>query len=284
MGNTMLFKLWIIVLLINQLFFYDLCFTPDCLILVLPHTGMITLLLYYLYYAVKIVIKKEDSLEESQNSYHKVLNSYDGIFVALLAKIAKADGHITKEKANSMGKIYDVFCEERKSMPHIREIYKDILNNEKENLKNINALCLKLIYLKIPQPQKVYLIETLVALAYIDSKDTKHSEALLLKIIHSLYFDLTLYQKILSKYTKESSSQSSKTNYSSIDKYYLLLKSTKEDSDSDIKKSYRKLAKQYHSDILESKDLPEDMIAFAEEKLKLINTAYEEIKKERLRK
>jgi DnaJ like chaperone protein len=279
----MFFKLWLIVLLINQLFFYDLYFIPDCLILALPHTGMITVILYYFYNAVKIVIKKEHSVEESQNTYHEVLNSYDGILVALLAKIAKADGHITKEKANSMGKIYDVFSEERKTIPHIQEIYKDILNNEKENLKNINELCLKLIYLKIPQSQKIYLIETLVALAYIDSKDTKRSEVLLLKIVHSLYFDFTMYQNILSKYTKESSSKSS-TTHSKIDEYYLLLKSTEEDNDSDIKKSYRKLVKQYHSDILESKDLPEDMIAFAEEKLKLINTAYEEIKKVRVRK
>jgi DnaJ like chaperone protein len=250
--------------------------------LALPHTGIISIFLYYFYYVIKIVKKEKKPLDALL--YNEILNSYDGVLVAFLAKVAKVDGQISPADAKYMGIIYDALCVERQNIPKIREVYKEILNNEKENLKNISELCLKLLYLKITQVQKVYLIESLVHLAYIDSRDTKRSEALILKIVHSLHFDLGMYQKILAKYNPDSSSQSSQSHHSSIDEYYQVLNSKKEDSDKDIKQRYRKLVKQYHSDILASKDLPEDMIAFAEEKLKLMNTAYEKIKQDRVRK
>jgi len=47
----------------------------------------------------------------------------------------------------------------------------------------------------------------------------------------------------------------------------------------ELKTKYRELVKNYHTDILKGKDLPKDMIEFAEEKLKSINFAYDKIKK-----
>jgi DnaJ like chaperone protein len=277
----MFFKLWVIVLLINQLLFYDVCFSGTCILLALPHTGMISIFLYYSYYGLKVWLKHFNPIEDKESIYDKVLESYDGILLALLAKVSKSDGHISAEEAKYMSNLYTELCKERKSILAIREIYKEIEKNEKENLNNINELCLKLNYDSISQFQKVYLIEALVAFIYIDSKDIEVSESLILKIVYSLDFDVILYQKILERYKQDTSSQSENKNYSKIDEYYKVLKSKKEDSDSEIKKSYRALVRQYHTDILVSKELPEDMILFAEEKIKLINRAYEVIKEER---
>ena len=59
------------------------------------------------------------------------------------------------------------------------------------------------------------------------------------------------------------------------------MESKENDDNNTIKKNYRRLVREYHTDILSSKDLPQDIIKFAEEKLKLINTAYAKIKKYR---
>ena len=269
----MFFKIWLIILFFNQLFFYDLCFSFDCIFLALPHTGMIAIFIYYLYYGLKLVYRHYyPKQEDKKDIYPKILNSYDGILVALLAKVAKVDGRITKKEAEYMSTVYDDLSKERIQIFEIRKIYKDILQNEKDNLKNINELCLKLRYLNINHAQKVQIIVTLVDLAYIENKEPKISEAFIAKIVSYLALSPHIYVKILEKY---------KPKDSSINSYYKVLESKKEDSNQEIKTKYRKLVREYHTDILASKNLPKDMIAFAEEKLKEINCAYEEIKKER---
>lgn len=64
-----------------------------------------------------------------------------------------------------------------------------------------------------------------------------------------------------------------------IDKYYKILESSKDDSFAVIKTRYRKLMKEYHYDSIASKDLPQEMIDYAEEKTKDLNEAYSVIKK-----
>ena len=48
-------------------------------------------------------------------------------------------------------------------------------------------------------------------------------------------------------------------------------------SDVEIKKQYYKLAKEYHPDTLVSKGLPDEFLKFANERLSIINEAYERI-------
>jgi len=39
--------IWIVVLIVNQLFIFSACFAPYCLIAALPHTGIIAALITY---------------------------------------------------------------------------------------------------------------------------------------------------------------------------------------------------------------------------------------------
>lgn len=68
---------------------------------------------------------------------------------------------------------------------------------------------------------------------------------------------------------------------SSLDKYYEELESSRSDSFDVIKKNYRRLIKQYHYDSIASKDLPPDMVKFAEQKTQSLNEAYAAIKEAR---
>lgn len=311
----MFFKIWGVVLLLNQLFFFSFCLSPNCIISALPHTGIISAILYYYFYRDSSntdykcqACKKENSYDNKfciycgtsledkekkqsqnykneENIYNDILNSYDGILVALLAKVAKSDGKISTIEAKYISSIYDELCKHRMSISNIRTIYKEILNNEKSNLDNINELCTNFINLDITKVQKVNLIETLIALAYVDNEYDEKEENLIVKIVYSLHIDFSIYKNIIDKYKTDNSSDSSSSSYTNhnlnIDECYQILESKKEDTNSDIKKNYRGLVRQYHTDMLSSKDLPQDMIKFAEEKLKMINSAYEKIKKYR---
>jgi len=68
---------------------------------------------------------------------------------------------------------------------------------------------------------------------------------------------------------------------SNLDKYYEVLESSRTDSFEQIKANYRRLMKEYHYDSIASKNLPEDMVKFAEQKTQSINEAYAAIKEAR---
>ena len=63
-----------------------------------------------------------------------------------------------------------------------------------------------------------------------------------------------------------------------LDKYYETLESCKTDSFDVIKKNYRRLIKEYHYDSIASKNLPDKMVKFAEQKTQELNEAYSVIK------
>ena len=42
--------LWVIVIVLNQLFIFGACFAPYCLIAALPHTGLLSAAIIYFYY------------------------------------------------------------------------------------------------------------------------------------------------------------------------------------------------------------------------------------------
>lgn len=227
--------------------------------------------------------------------YTEVLNNFDGILIALVAKLSKIDGIICKDESEYISKLFTSLIEKfkhKKYIPNIREIYKKILNNEKNDVNNIDKLCDKLNKLNISEREKIHTIEILLELAHIDMNYHDNEENFIVKIVHYLNLDFKIYQNIKSKYTNkdsESNNNSKEEKKASkpfngsltIKEAFEALESNETDTNKVLKDNYRRLAKQYHYDSIVSKDLPKDLIDFAEEKLKIINAAYEKIKKYR---
>lgn len=69
--------------------------------------------------------------------------------------------------------------------------------------------------------------------------------------------------------------------HNTVNKHYEILESQPTDSMDVIKKNYRRLVKEYHYDSIASKDLPEDMVKFAQKKTQDLNEAYNAIKEAR---
>ena len=220
--------------------------------------------------------------------YNLVLHSIDGIFVALISKIAKADGRICKEEANYISDLLTTLSNQRSDIPNIREIYKQIINKEKNTLSNIDTLCIELNAFNVEEKYKIDLIRMMVELAYIDSDYSEKEENVIVRIAHNLYIDFSIYKNIKNEFESQRYSNNNKNNnykYNgrriSLLEAYEILESKESDSNKTIKDNYHRLVKQYHYDSIVSKNLPKDMIEFAEEKLKMINVAYDVIKKYR---
>ena len=117
--------------------------------------------------------------------YKEILKSYDGVLVALLAKIAKVDGKISQDEAQYISKVYDELCQIRKDIPNVRDIYKKILKNEKTNLDNLKLLCSSLRK-NSDESSNINLLKMLIELAYIDGDYSKEEENLIVRIVYIL--------------------------------------------------------------------------------------------------
>jgi len=237
---------------------------------------------FCIYCGTKISLPKP-----KDDEYIKVFHSVEGISVALLAKVAKCDGNISVVEATYMGKIYDTFSRKSTNSQVVRDIFKQILAKEKGNLQNVSELCQILMGLNISITKKLELIKMLVGLAYVDNNYTKEEENLIVKIVNHLDVPYSEYKKIVDAFVpkqeerKEEKNTFNNTSFSNLtlNDCYAILETNSSTTQAQLKIKYRELVKNYHTDILKSKNLPKDMIDFAEEKLKSINFAYEKIKK-----
>lgn len=245
---------------------------------------------YCIYCGRKFII--EEDKKTVQLDYDSVLYSDYGVSIAFLAKVAYVRGHVTILKTTLLRSMIEGYISSQKvdskNLDKVEQLFQEIIKEEKNKVYNINRLASKV---SNNYEFKTSLINALLTLAYVDGTMPPKQEDLIIEIVHALSFDFSLYKEMRNgfepyreqKYQKQSNENNSSYREQStpIENNYTILGLTSSESNEEIKKSYRKLVREYHTDFLSSKNLPKDMIAFAEEKLKMINSAYEAIKKER---
>nr|WP_321267691.1 DnaJ domain-containing protein [uncultured Sulfurimonas sp.] len=210
-------------------------------------------------------------------SKESLKNSELGLFVALVAKVAKADGKVDALEAELVGIMFDdisnIFPEPQKT----KDILKEIFNEEKDRTNNIqdiaNALSRATKRDKAKQQQ---FMGFLIQLAFVDGEVSKSEELVLQTIASELEFDPDAYHAIFDQFEKMMSNIQPKANISDA---YKLLGVSENDDMNTIKKAYRKLIREYHPDIIKSQGKGEAYMKEATEKTQEINQAYEMIKK-----
>ncbi|WP_457745444.1 DnaJ domain-containing protein [Sulfurimonas sp.] len=233
------------------------------------------------YYVFKSYSKYEEFSKESLKNFsisHESLRRSElGIFVALVAKVAKADGRVDALEAELIGNMFDdisaVFPQPQKT----KEILKDIFNEEKSRSDNTNALAQQLAYATRRNPaMQEQFIGFLIQLAFADGEVSKDEEDILALIAEAMEFDPNKYHKIFDTFEQMLKNQTPKTN---IEDAYKILGVSSSDDMSTIKKAYRKLVREYHPDIIKSQGKDEAYMKEATKKTQEINAAYEMIKK-----
>ena len=186
--------------------------------------------------------------------------------IILTAKLAKADGHVSKEEL--------IAIKNKLKIPkhEIKQVGK-IFNKAKQDALGYEpyATQIKQIYKNNP----AILDEVINILFYIAEADGQVSNVELAMIRNiAIIFNITNEQF---EGIKESRKGSDKLNP------YVVLGCNSDDDLASIRKKYLKLSKEHHPDLLISKGLPIEVIQESKNKMRAINSAYERIEKMRKR-
>ena len=202
--------------------------------------------------------KFSSSSQISQQQKQKV---FALCIIVLSAKIAKADGQVTKEEIHTFKEKFNIQSEE---MSEVSKIFNEAKKSS-FGFKNIADQVGNLF-----SDNKVLLEQLLNNLFYIAEADglTSIDELEVLRSIsQSFHFNETDFQRIFH----------SRLNNKESDPYKIL-GVTREDSDNNIRKKWIELSKEHHPDYLIAKGMPKEFIKEANKELSSINLAYDKIK------
>ncbi|MGD9969633.1 MAG: DnaJ domain-containing protein [Sulfuricurvum sp.] len=202
-----------------------------------------------------------------------------GLFVALVAKVAKADGRVDELEAELVGNMFNDISSLFPDPDAVKSILKEIFNAEKQLAHNVDEVAITLYALiRNDRHKQLQMFYFLVNLAFIDGTLSTSEESMLAKIASYFRFSTDEFSSILGQF----GSQNRKSvKESSLDEAYALLGIDKNVTDGELKKAYRALVKQHHPDIIKAQGLDESYIRQATEKVQQINAAYELIKRSR---
>lgn len=202
-----------------------------------------------------------------------------GLFVALVAKVAKADGKVDALEAELIGIMFDdisgIFPEPTKT----KDILKEIFSEQKERYDNLQEIAQTLgNAIQRDKAKQHQFMGFLIQLAFVDGEVSKSEDEVLQTIAEAFSFDPKAYHAIFEQFEKMIKNIHPKANIA--DAYKVLGVNESDDLDT-IKKAYRSLVKQFHPDIIKSQGKDDAYMQEATAKTQEINQAYEMIKKAR---
>lgn len=232
---------------------------------------------YYIFKSYsKYTAYSKEAFKNFSVSHDSLKNSELGLFVALVAKVAKADGKIDALEAQLVGIMFDdisaVFPEPEKT----KDILKQIFDEEKNRSDDTQEIARRLSdAIKRDAAKQQQFMGFLIQLAFVDGSVSESEEDVLQTIAEALEFDPDAYHGIFDQFEKMMANMTPKAN---ITDAYKLLGVSESDDMSVVKKAYRKLVREYHPDIIKSQGKSEAYMQEATAKTQEINQAYEMIK------
>ena len=222
-----------------------------------------------------INLKRKDKFEGD------LLNHEAGLLIALMAKVAKADGKVCELEAELLKHTFNDISSHFENSEEIREKLKLLYAKEKQSFDNMIIICEKLYNLtKNDYNKRAKIMEYLLNLAFIDKEFSKTENMITEDISKALKIKKEDFERLISTFEAFYAQQA--TNKAvSIDKAYEILNSNITDDAATLKKNYRTLVKKHHPDIISGQGATQNIIDEATKKLQEINEAYEIIKKDR---
>ena len=220
-------------------------------------------------------------LEEAVKPGKAARRSPDAVFcgsaAAMLAKMAKADGRISKVEIAAVEAVFA-----RLGFSHAARSYAiDVFRKAKDDSHSIYEYACDFAAVVRNEEVRVIFYEMLWDIACADGELSESEKSILERITSSLrinpgWYGLFYRERFCSGYRGQATS-----DQENIADAYSQLGVQPSASDDEVKKAYRNLAKRYHPDTLRAQGLPDEMIARANERMSKINAAWGAIKKER---
>ena len=181
--------------------------------------------------------------------------------IVLSAKMAKADGKVTKQEILAFKNKIDVPDTEMKNVAFLWDQAKKSTQGYEVYAQQISNL------LEKNSPVLEELLNLLIVIAEADGKIT-HPEIIYLKRISEIFgFSNEDFERIISYKIKDPSNP------------YKILGVSEKAPISEIKKIWKKLVTKHHPDLLISQGMPKELIKQNTQRLSEINNAWETIKK-----
>ena len=203
---------------------------------------------------------KKSSFKYQEIPNNKKQNVFALSIIILAAKLAKADGIVTKDEIEAFKEKFKISS---KDMQQVGKIF----NEAKKTTYGFEIIAQQVGNLF--QNNRIVLEELLNNLFYIAESDGKISEEELgfLKTLSSIFrLDENTFERIYQ----------SRLDNKESDPYKILgVKRT--DSNKTIRKAWIKLTKEHHPDYLVAKGMPSEFIEQATNEMSSINTAYDKI-------
>lgn len=223
---------------------------------------------------------KHIDLNKKQKLEGNIADHEAGLLVALMAKVAKADGQVCELEAQVLKHTFTDISNHFDNASDVREQLKQLYSKEKESFDNTIEVCEK--YLKLTKrdyQKRLKVMEYLLNLAFIDG-DFSSTELMITEdIANALDIKRSDFENMVNQFENFYRQQASQKKQS-IDEAYTILESVKGDDFATIKKKYRSLVRKYHPDIVTGQGADQSTIDEANQKLQTINEAYETIKKD----
>ena len=251
---------------------------------------MLNLIIFALFALVLVYIFKsyrsyevysKEAFKDFEITKESLRRSDLGLFVALAAKVAKADGRVDSLEAELIEIMLDdvsrIFSDPNKAKTYLKEIF----DEEKQREDNLEHIALALAQsIRRNKAKEERFIGFLIQLAFADGEVTKSEERILARIAEAMEVDPKLYHAIFDSFEQLHAKRANSTQ-SSLEEAYRLLGVSPDDDMEKIKKAYRALVRRYHPDIIKAQGKDEHYLQEATKKTQEINEAYERIKKAR---
>lgn len=235
---------------------------------------------YYIFKSyARYTAYSQEAFKNFSVSYESIKQSDLGLFVALVAKVAKADGKVDSLEAELVGIMFDdissVFPEPEKT----KDILKRIFSEEKNRLDDLEEIAHRLgSAIKRDRAKQQQFMGFLIQLAFVDGEVSENEDRVLQTIAEAFEFDPNAYHAIFDQFEQMIKNVHPKEN---IEDAYKLLGVDANDDMATIKKAYRKLVRQYHPDIIKAQGKDDAYMQEATAKTQEINQAYELIKEKK---
>ena len=191
--------------------------------------------------------------------------------ISLAAKVSKADGHVSAAEIRT----FDAFLRDnlRLSAEERRHAAR-IFNDARDSAIPAGDFARQIRGILGSYPDRLRdIVAVLLQVAHADGRLDPAEETLIRQIARDMGLTDRDYQECRALFGSAGGG--------SLDEDYEALGVSPQATDDEVKSAYRRIAREYHPDVLQSKGLPAEFMAFANEKLQKVNAAYARIKKAR---
>ena len=187
--------------------------------------------------------------------------------IAISAKLAKADGKISKSEILAFKKIFEFPAEDEKAISNI-------FNSAKKNIDDYKDIAEQVYKVfKADRGLLFELLNSLFSIAYADGELHPKEKIMLSEIAMVFQISDNEFESLNNIFEAKISKDNT-----SINRSYKILGLSNNASLEQVSNQYKKLIKEYHPDKLQGMGLPKEFIDLANQKLSAINKAYTEIK------